>query len=190
MEFKETYLPGVFIVEATAKHDERGFFARIFCEDEFSAAGINFKIKQINNSLSKKAGTLRGLHYQAAPYGEDKFLRCVFGSVADIVVDLRPGSPKFKEAIVEVLSATNRRAIFIPKGCAHGFMTLEENSEVIYASSSAYSKGSERILRWNDPVLNLPLPMSPQILSEKDQTAPDFQEDTHGSGYQFIRNQK
>lgn len=185
MNFVDTKIPGVFLVLPKFVNDERGFFTRVFCQKEFRSKKINFKIKQINNSLSIKPKTLRGLHYQIAPFGEEKYLRCINGSVLDIVVDLREGSPTFGEVVVERLTSLERNSIFVPKGCAHGFLTLEPNTEVIYLVSEVYSKDHERIIRWNDPIIKEKLTIKPEVISFKDSSSPDYQNSTHASGYSF-----
>ncbi|HEY3782979.1 MAG TPA: dTDP-4-dehydrorhamnose 3,5-epimerase [Fimbriimonadaceae bacterium] len=186
MIFTELSLPGCFLVTPELFTDERGFFARFFCEQEFAAkAGIFFSIKQINNSASTAAGTWRGLHYQVAPHGEAKYLRCIAGSVLDFAVDLRESSPTFLKSVSVELTAENRQAIFIPEGFAHGFLTLAPNSEVIYGVSALYSKDHERAIRWDDPNINLALPFKPEIISAKDLAAPFFAVETHASGYTF-----
>lgn len=183
MKFNKTKIPDVFIVDPTPIQDERGFFARFFCKLEFESIGIDFKIIQINNSFSPRAKTLRGLHYQTAPFGEDKYLRCINGLILDIIVDLRVGSPSFGEVVMEELSSSNRKSIFVPKGCAHGFLTLVPNTEVLYAVSQVYSKDHERVLRWNDPMIKEKLPIVPDVLSNKDRCAPDYLDSTHATGY-------
>jgi len=176
MLFKPTELPEVFVVEAQAAADERGFFARLFCREEFAAHGLSFEPVQANLSGNKLKGTLRGLHYQAAPYAEDKLVMVRRGAIFDVAVDIRPASPTFGRHHAENLSAANRRALFVPKGCAHGYQTLEEDTEVFYLVSAAYQPGAERGLRWDDPGLAIAWPQAPPtVISAKDAAWPDFQ---------------
>jgi len=165
-----------FLIELKPHGDDRGFFARLFCKEVFAELGLDPHITQINNSFSAPKGTLRGLHYQLAPYAETKIVRCIQGSFYDVIVDLRPDSPTYKQSYGAVLSAANRRMMYVPKGFAHGFLTLEENSEVIYFVTQAYNKEHERGIRWDDPFFNIEWPESPQIISERDRQHPDFTE--------------
>jgi dTDP-4-dehydrorhamnose 3,5-epimerase len=163
--------------------DERGFFARLFCSEEFAANGLESSIAQINMSLSVKASTLRGLHYQVAPAGEAKLVRCTRGRAFDVVVDMRKNSQTFRRWFGAEITADNRRMVYVPKGCAHGFMTLEDNTEMFYLASAPYDAASEHVLRWNDSAIGVEWPRAPLVLSEKDGNAPDFSEDYHLSGY-------
>ncbi len=184
MTFEESPLEGCLVMTPTLMEDDRGFFSRLFDQDILSEKlGAPFTVRQINNSLSHKKGTWRGLHYQAAPKGEVKYLRCVRGAVLDVVVDLREGSPTYLHSFCVELTAENRKVIVVPKGFAHGFLSLEDNSEVIYAIDETYSRDHERIIRWNDPAVSLGLPFEPIVISEKDRGAADFNKETHASGY-------
>ena len=175
MIFKPTDLPEVFVVEAQPAADYRGFFARLFCLEEFSARGLSFAPVQANISGNRLKGTLRGLHYQAAPLAEDKLVMVMNGAVLDVAVDLRPNSPAFGRHHAEELSAANRRALFVPKGCAHGYQTLADDTEVFYLVSAAYQPGAERGLRWDDPALNIVWPKAPPaVISAKDAAWPNF----------------
>lgn len=183
MQFRELALPGVFLVTLDVRHDGRGFFSRLFCVSEFSSNGLDMEISQINNSLSRTAGTLRGLHYQVAPHGEAKLIRCIRGSIYDVVVDLRQSSPTFGKCAGEILRASTREMMFVPKGCAHGFLTLEPDTELIYGASSPYVNEAERILRWNDPTFSIDWPASPVVISDKDKSAPNYSPELHCSEY-------
>ncbi len=174
MLFNETKLKGAFIIELERHQDERGFFARTFCQKEFEARGLVPNIAQANMSLSKYKGTLRGMHYQKAPFEETKLLRCTSGAIYDVIIDLRPDSPTYKQWIGVELTATNCKMLFVPKDFAHGFLTLADNSEVMYLVSQFYAPGSELGIRWNDPKICIQWPIEVQVISEKDQNWPDF----------------
>jgi dTDP-4-dehydrorhamnose 3,5-epimerase len=178
-----TPVDGCFIIEPDRRGDSRGFFSRVFDAATFADAGLAANFVQVNNSLSSEAGTLRGLHYQVAPHGEVKLLRCIAGSIFDVVLDLRDGSPTFGKWAGAELSATNRRLMYVPRGCAHGFLTLAPDSEVIYFVDAPYAGGHERIVRWDDPRFAIEWPSRPAVLSDKDRTAPDFDSSWHASGY-------
>jgi dTDP-4-dehydrorhamnose 3,5-epimerase len=179
MKFIETPLKGVFVIELEKRGDDRGFFARYYCEREFEQHGINPKIVQINNSLSSHRGTLRGIHYQLAPKAEDKTFRCVRGSLFNVVIDLRPGSPTFLKHVAIELTAENRLMAHVPQGCANSFMTLADDTEIIYFTSEFYSPQHERGVRYNDPQLGIRWPMEPVVISDKDRNHPDFNPETH-----------
>lgn len=183
MIFIPTPIDGLFEVELEKRQDDRGFFARVFCSDEMRLSGLVNNVVQVNTSFSKSKGTLRGLHYQAAPNGESKLIRCLNGEIFDVALDLRDGSPTFGRWFGTQLSAKTGKMLYIPKGFAHGFLTLKDRTEIMYFVSNRYSATSERIIRWNDPIFKFEWPMEPQILSAKDQFAPDFNEITHRSGY-------
>lgn len=174
MRFLPTPLPGCLVVEMEPRGDERGFFARLFCEREAAAAGIETRIAQINNSLSAKRGTLRGLHWQLPPHAETKIVRCLRGAVCDLAVDLRPDSPTFGQHHWAELSADNRRMMVVPRGCAHGVLSLVDDAEILYTVSAAYQPAAERGLRWDDPQLAIRWPIVPQEVSDKDRRWPDF----------------
>ena len=179
MKFTETILKGVFVIELEKRGDDRGFFARLFCENEFKQHGLNPKIVQMNNSLSTTRGTLRGIHYQLAPKGEDKTFRCVSGALFDVVIDLRPDSPTFLKHVAVELTAENRKMIHVPQGCANSFMTIEDHTEIFYFTSEYYSPQHERGIRYNDPALGIKWPMAPVVISDKDTKHPDFKPETH-----------
>ena len=165
---EKTSIEGAWIVNFKKAEDNRGYFSRIFCSEELRKNGIGFEAVQANISGSRKAGTLRGLHYQAPPFAEDKLVRAVSGAVFDVAVDLRRGSPTYGLWHGEVLSALNWKAFFIPKGCAHGYYTMEDNSGVMYFVSAPYAPHSEKGIVWNDPVLNIQWPGDPAVISPKD----------------------
>jgi len=183
MEFHPTDVVGCYVVEPSRRADERGFFARIFDSATFLEKGLENSFVQVNNSLSVEAGTLRGLHYQVAPSGESKLVRCIAGAIFDVVVDLRVGSPTFGKWAGAEISAENRRLFYAPKGCAHGFMTLAGDTEVVYFASAPYSGGDERILLWNDPRFSIVWPRLPSVLSDKDRNAAGYDPSCHASGY-------
>jgi dTDP-4-dehydrorhamnose 3,5-epimerase len=175
MRFQETKLPGVFEIQLDLNSDERGFFARSWCRSEFESRGLNPKLAQCSVSFNTRKGTLRGLHYQDAPYPEVKLVRCTTGSVYDVVVDLRPQSPTFKKWVGVVLSAAKRNLLYVPEGCAHGFLTLEDASEVFYQISEFYHPELSRGVRWDDPAFRVVLPEVVRVISERDRTYPDFE---------------
>jgi dTDP-4-dehydrorhamnose 3,5-epimerase len=174
MKFNKNKLDGSFFIDLDKREDERGFFARLFCINEFDQNQADRNIVQINNSLSKDKGTLRGIHYQLSPKSETKIVRCIKGSLWDVIVDLRPDSPTFLQWFGETLSAENRRMMFVPKGFGHGFITLEPDTEVIYFVTEFYSPEHERGLRWDDPKIGIEWPIEPVIISEKDRQHKDF----------------
>jgi dTDP-4-dehydrorhamnose 3,5-epimerase len=183
MKFTETPLAGAFVIELEPRSDDRGFFARVFCEHEFAAAGLEFQFVQINNSLSSRRGTLRGLHYQLPPYAEIKVVRAVSGTLWDVILDLRPESPSFGRWYGIELSAENRRMMYVPQGFAHGFMTLTDNAEALYMVSATYNQEAERGVRWNDPRFNIQWPIEPETISVKDGAHPDFDPTHHLGGH-------
>jgi dTDP-4-dehydrorhamnose 3,5-epimerase len=174
MHFLGTRLPGVFIIEPERKEDERGFFARVFCVEEFGAQGLETNLVQCSISFNKQQGTLRGMHYQAAPHEEVRLVRCTMGAVYDVVLDLRPDSPTFKLWITTELTGENRRMVYIPKGFAHGFLTLEKSCEVFYQMSEFYHNENVRGVRWNDPAFGIQWPAPVQLISERDRSFKDF----------------
>jgi dTDP-4-dehydrorhamnose 3,5-epimerase len=177
MIFLETKLPGVFEIHIEPNYDDRGFFARTWCETEFKNHGLNPAVRQCNVSFNAKKGTLRGVHFQAAPYGEAKTVRCTSGAIYDVVLDLRPLSPTFRKWIGVSLTAANRHMLYIPDGCAHGFLTLEDNTEVFYQMSEFYHPDSARGVRWNDPAFQIAWPEKVEVISERDRTYPDFEQE-------------
>lgn len=175
MIFKETKLSGAFVIEVQRLEDDRGFFGRSFCRQEFIARGLNPDVAQCSISFNRKAGTLRGMHYQTAPHAEDKLISCTRGKLYDVIVDLRRESPTFKKWIALDLTGDNRLMLYVPKGCAHGFQTFEDNTEVFYQMSEFYHAESARGVRWNDPAFGIQWPAGVQvILSERDRNWPDY----------------
>ncbi len=177
MVFIETKLPGVYIIEVERIEDERGFFARTFCQREFEAHGLNPRAAQCSTSFSKRKGTLRGMHYQMAPSEEAKLIRCTMGAIYDVAVDLRRDSPTFKQWVAVELTAENRNMAYLPMGVAHGFQTLVDHVEVCYQISEFYDPRSARGLRWNDPAIGIDWPpVETRTISAKDRSYPDFGE--------------
>lgn len=176
MKFTETKLKGAFVIDLEKREDERGFFARTWDKDEFQAHGIYRIPVQMNTSFSKKKGTLRGMHYQLAPFQESKLVRCVQGRIYDVIIDLRPQSPTFKEWFGVELTAENCKMVFVPEGFAHGFLTLTDDVAVVYQASSVYHFESERTIRYDDPTFAIKWPVEVKIFSEKDKNTPDFEE--------------
>jgi len=174
MKFTETPLRGAFVIELEKRGDERGFFARSFCEREFQQHGLNSHIVQINNSFSRYRGTLRGLHYQLAPKAEDKVIRCIRGALFDAIIDLRPDSATYLKHFTIELTAENRTMLYVPKGFAHGFQMLEDHTETLYLTTEFYSAEHERGLRYNDPKFGIRWPMEPTVISDKDRNQRDF----------------
>ena len=175
MIFKETNLKGAFIIEPEIMSDERGFFARTWCASEFQENGILERFVQSNISFNKHAGTLRGMHYQAEPYGEAKLVRCTAGSLYDVVIDIRPESETFLQWFSVELTADNRKQLYIPKGLAHGFQTLSDNTEVLYQMGEFYKPEYARGIRWNDPQFNIIWPLENPIISKRDREWKDFE---------------
>ena len=174
MIIHQTELQDAKLIELQRRGDERGFFARTFCVDEFAAAGLPTEFVQQNMSFSAEKGTLRGMHWQRAPHGEDKLIRCMSGAIFDVLVDLRPGSPTFLKWQGFELTAENKNQVLIPKGFAHGFQTLTPDVEVSYLVSHPYTPEAEVGLRWNDPKIGIEWPLSPTEVSEKDRSWPDI----------------
>jgi len=172
MKLTPTPLEGAYLVDLEKRGDERGFFARYFCKKEFSEASLNSGWVQINNSYSSEKGTLRGLHFQRQPASEVKLVRCVQGSIWDVIVDIRPTSPTYKGWFGAELSQDNRTMMYVPKGFAHGFISLTDNSEIIYLVSSFYDSSRERNLKWNDPEVSIKWPILPIVISQRDSKAP------------------
>jgi dTDP-4-dehydrorhamnose 3,5-epimerase len=168
MRLTETPLAGAYIVELEARADERGFFARSYCRDEFLAQGITARFDQCSVSYNARRGTLRGLHWQAEPHGEEKLVRCTAGAIFDVIVDLRPGSSTHRGWFGLELDAENRQALYIPKDFAHGFISLRDASEVLYMISASYEPAAARGLRWNDPTLGITWPLAPTVISSRD----------------------
>ena len=174
MRFVETRLPGAYVIELERKADERGFFARSYCEREFGAHGLVTRFPQGNLSYNARAGTLRGMHYQAAPHREAKVVSCVAGAIYDVIVDLRADSTTRRQWLGVELDAKDRRALYVPPGFAHGFLTLRDATEVSYQMGEFYVAEAARGFRWNDPLFGISWPASPTTLSERDRTYPDF----------------
>lgn len=172
MRFIETPLRDLLVVELESLNDERGFFARSFCVREFQKIGIDLSIVQCNVSFNEKAGTLRGLHFQAPPHQEAKLIRCTRGAIHDVVVDVRRGSPTYLRWYAVALTPSNGRMLYVPQGFAHGFQSLEDQSEVFYMMSEFYHPESARGLRWNDPALAIVWPLEDPIMSENDRRHP------------------
>ena len=174
MLFKPAPLAGAFLIDLDKKADERGFFARAYCEKEFAEHGLTTHVCQANVSLSMQKGTLRGMHYQLAPKAETKIVRCLRGALYDVILDLRPGSSSFGESFGGELTAENRRMMYVPKGFAHGFITLADDTEAFYFVDEFYSPENERGVRYDDPKFNIKWPAQPKVISEKDRTYRNF----------------
>jgi dTDP-4-dehydrorhamnose 3,5-epimerase len=174
MIFEQTVIAGVWLLEPERFEDERGFFARTWDPEEFSSRGLNPAIAQCSVSFNHLGGTLRGLHYQAAPHEEAKLVRCSSGAIFDVALDLRPDSPTYKDWYGAELSAENHLALYIPEGCAHGFLTLADSSEVHYQISAPYSPEAGRGVRWNDPAFGITWPGEVLVINERDGSYADF----------------
>ncbi|HZQ18234.1 MAG TPA: dTDP-4-dehydrorhamnose 3,5-epimerase [Terriglobales bacterium] len=174
MIFLETTIHGVVLIGLDRKTDERGFFARSWCESEFAEHGLNARLAQCNISYNDKKGTLRGIHYQEQPNQEAKLVRCTKGAIYDVAVDLRPMSPSFKRYYGVRLDDDNRHMLYVPEGCGHGFLTLSDHVEVFYQMSEFYHPESARGVRWNDPAFQIDWPEPVRVISERDRTYPDF----------------
>jgi dTDP-4-dehydrorhamnose 3,5-epimerase len=173
--FNETKFKGAYIIEFEPLEDERGSFARTFCREEFERRGLNSSVAQCNISHNRKKGTLRGMHYQIAPHAEAKLVTCLAGSIYDVIIDLRADSVTYCQWLAVELSGNGRRRmLYVPEGFAHGFQTLEDDSEVFYQMSEFYSPPSARGVRWDDPAFAVRWPEGPRILSERDKNYPDF----------------
>lgn len=175
MQFKETPLRGAYLIELDRHFDHRGFFARTFCQREFKEHGLSGEMVQTNVSYSTERGTLRGMHYQTVPAEEAKLIRCTGGSIFDVIVDVRPTSDQFMQWFGAALSARNYRMLYVPEGFAHGFLTLEPESEVVYQVSQFYTPGHERGIRYDDPAIGIEWPESVRVISDKDAAWPDFE---------------
>ena len=175
MIFNDTPVQGAYLIDLDKKGDERGFFARVFCQDEFRERDLSSEFVQVNNSRSADKGTLRGMHYQLPPKAETKLVRCIHGKLYDVVLDLREGSPTFGQHFGAELSGENRRMMYVPKGCAHGFITLTDDVEAFYFVDAFYGPDLERGVRWDDPAFNIQWPVTPTVISDKDRSHPDFE---------------
>ena len=176
MIFTETTLKGAFTIELEKREDDRGFFARTFCANEFEEHGLETKIVQTNMSRTLKKGTIRGMHYQKTPHEETKLVRCTKGAIYDVIIDLRKDSPTYKKWFGAELSDTNYKMMFVPRGFAHGFVTLTDNVEVTYEVSAFYTPGVEAGIRFKDPAFNIQWPVEVTEYSEKDVSHPDYTE--------------
>jgi dTDP-4-dehydrorhamnose 3,5-epimerase len=174
MIFRDTGIDGAWVIEAERLEDERGFFARTWDADEFAERGLNPRLAQCSISFNRARGTLRGLHYQVAPHEEAKLVRCTAGSIFDVVVDLRPDSSTFKGWFGLELSAANRLALYVPEGCAHGFLTLDDDCELHYQISEVYAPEAARGVRWDDPAFGITWPGEIVVMNERDRSYPDF----------------
>ena len=174
MIFHETILNGAYIIDPERMEDERGFFARSWCRRELEAHGLNPKLAQCNISFNKMKGTLRGMHHQDPPYQEAKIVRCTMGAIYDVIIDLRSKSSTFKQHFGVLLTAENRKMLYIPEGFSHGFLTLEDNTEVFYQMSEFYAPEYARGIRWNDPGIGIKWPADVITISERDWNYPDF----------------
>lgn len=174
MIFTETKLNGAFVIEPEKLEDERGFFARTWCGHEFTNHGLNPCIAQCSISFNRKRGTLRGMHYQVAPHEESKIVRCTRGAIYDVIIDLRPDSTTFTEWLAVELNAENRRMLYIPEAFAHGFQTLEDNTEIFYQISEFYAPEQARGVRWDDPAFGIEWPLAERTISTRDRTYRDF----------------
>jgi dTDP-4-dehydrorhamnose 3,5-epimerase len=172
LKFQESPLAGAYTIEMDRLEDERGFFARSYCAEEFAARGLGSAMPQSSVSFNALRGTLRGLHYQAEPHAEEKLVRCTRGAVYDVIVDLRADSPTVGRWFGVELSAANHRSLFVPKGLAHGFITLRDDTEVLYMISSPHAPGFERGVRWNDPAIGISWPAAPTVVSSRDAAHP------------------
>jgi dTDP-4-dehydrorhamnose 3,5-epimerase len=180
MKFHPTPLDGAYTIELEKRGDDRGFFARMFCENEFTQAGLIPKFVQANNSLSAAKGTLRGMHYQLAPKAEVKLVRCIRGALWDAILDLRPDSASFGKWFGAELSAENRLMMYVPRGFAHAILTLATDTEALYLVSEFYAPEQERGVRWNDAAFKIEWPIEPSEISAKDAKWPDFDPAFHG----------
>ncbi len=174
MIFRETAVSGAWVVEPERREDPRGFFARTWCRREFAARGLQTELAQCNTSWNATRGTLRGLHFQAPPHAEAKLVRCTRGSLVDVVLDLRPASATYLQYASVTHTWENRLALYLPEGCAHGFQTLEDGTEIFYQMSAFYRPDASRGVRWDDPAFGIAWPVSPPVLSERDATWPDY----------------
>ena len=174
MKFSPTALVGAYVIDIEPVADERGFFVRSWCREEFARRGLNPDLAQCSISFNKKRGTLRGMHYQAKPHEETKVVRCTRGAIYDVIVDLRPESSTFRKWIAVELRADNRRMLYIPVGLAHGFQSLTDDTEVFYQISAPYHPESARGARWNDPAFGIEWPVAERVISDKDRQYPDF----------------
>lgn len=174
MIFTETKLKGAYVIDVERRADPRGFFARAWCENEFDSHGISTRFVQSNIGFSHKKGTLRGMHFQTAPFQEVKLVRCTMGRVIDVAIDLRPDSPTYREWISVELSSDNRKMLFIPEGCAHGYITLVDDTELLYETSQFYASAHASGVLYNDPAFGVVWPASVRVISDADMNWPQF----------------
>jgi dTDP-4-dehydrorhamnose 3,5-epimerase len=174
VRFSETPIASAWMMELEARQDSRGFFARAWCRREFDALGLTSAFAQANLSCTRRAGTVRGLHYQMAPFREAKLVRCTRGAIFDVIVDLRRESLSYLKWFGAPLTADNRRQLYVPEGCAHGYQTLEDDTEVLYQCSEFYTPEAERGVRWDDPAFRIAWPLPVAEVSDKDRAWPDF----------------
>jgi dTDP-4-dehydrorhamnose 3,5-epimerase len=179
MIFNETNLKDAYVIEINKLGDERGFFARSWCQREFEVHGLNPRLVQCNISFNARKGTMRGMHYQAKPYEEAKLIRCTMGSIYDVIIDIRPDSPSFKQYLGIILTPGNYKMLYVPEGFAHGFLTLEDNTEVFYQMSEFYAPDHARGFRWNDSACSIEWPDKVQVISDRDRNYPDFTFETY-----------
>ena len=174
MKFEPTPLPGAFVIAPERLHDERGWFARTFSRSDFEEHGLNPNVLQCNLSSSARRGTLRGMHYQRPPHAEAKLVRCARGAIYDVIVDLRPSSSAYRRHFGVRLDPTDDRMLYVPEGCAHGFLTLEDDTVVFYQMSHVYEPSAAAGVRWNDPAFGIAWPFAPTVMAERDRNYPDF----------------
>jgi dTDP-4-dehydrorhamnose 3,5-epimerase len=172
MIFTESSLPGAFLIDLAPVADERGFFARTYCDEEFAAKGLGTELRQCSVSYNTQRGTLRGLHYQGPPHEEHKLVRCTAGAIFDVIVDIRPQSPHYRRWFGTDLTAQNRRSLFIPPGFAHGFITLSDDAEVYYMISVPHAPQYAQGFRWSDPAFSIQWPLTPSVISPRDAAYP------------------
>jgi dTDP-4-dehydrorhamnose 3,5-epimerase len=172
--FRATTIAGAFVLESERHTDDRGSFARVWCARELEAHRLDARMAQCSLSSNTHAGTLRGMHYSVAPHAEAKVVRCVRGAIYDVLVDVRPGSPTFRAWVAEELTADNGLAFYVPEGVAHGFLTLADQSDVLYQMSEFFDPSCARGVRWNDPAFGVRWPSEPRIMADRDRHYPDF----------------
>jgi len=174
MKFTETKLKGAYLITPDFIDDERGFFARTFCHQEFQEYGLNINIVQCNISFNVRKGTVRGMHYQMPPHAEAKVIRCTAGAIVDVIIDLRPDSPTFKQWFSIELNDKNHQMLYVPEGFAHGYQTIAPRTEIFYQVSNFYHPASERGIRWDDPAFEIKWPLPVTDISKKDASHPDW----------------
>ncbi len=174
MIFRETKLADAYVIDPERLEDDRGFFARTWCTREFAQKGLNQRIVQCSVSYNQRKGTLRGMHYQERPYAEAKLVRCTMGAIYDVIIDLRPNSLTYRQWVAVELTAANHRMLYVPEGVAHGFLTLEDETEVFYQMSEFFTPEYARGVRWDDPAFGVEWPVEPTVVSERDRGFPDF----------------